>query len=205
MSKIREIVSKNLITLRKKSGMTQADLSKKINYSDKAISRWEKGEVLPDLETLENVAKVYGVSVKYLIEEHEDEIKLQSGKPTKNEILQHILTICVIWTILMIVFVYVKSFENVVFWQIFIWGIPITLLYSVFFTRKWQNATVKIVLQSITIWAILISLYLQFLELNLYLIFLVGIPVQGAVVVSAISKPRKIIKEAENSEPEINE
>ena len=50
-------------------GLTQVGLAKKINYSDKAVSRWEKGEVLPDIETLDALSKIFNVPLSYLIEE----------------------------------------------------------------------------------------------------------------------------------------
>lgn len=59
MKSVSEIVISNLIKLRKKSGLTQIELSQKINYSDKAISRWEKGEVIPSIEVLEKLAEIY--------------------------------------------------------------------------------------------------------------------------------------------------
>ena len=73
MKNIREIISTNLIALRKQSGLTQVDLAKKLKYSDKAVSRWEKGEVVPDVETLENIAKVYNVPLTYLLKEHTEQ------------------------------------------------------------------------------------------------------------------------------------
>ena len=72
MKSVSEIVISNLIKLRKKSGLTQIELSQKINYSDKAISRWEKGEVIPSIEVLEKLAEIYQVNIVYFFEEHLD-------------------------------------------------------------------------------------------------------------------------------------
>ena len=120
---IREIIAQNLITLRKRNNLKQTDLAKKINYSDKAISRWENGEVLPDVETLETIAKVYGVSTSYLIEQHDEEEKQNAtNRPSKNDVLMHILSLCVVWTIVAIVFVYIQTFKGVAPWQLFLWG-----------------------------------------------------------------------------------
>lgn len=88
MSK-RDIISKNILSLRKKSGYTQADLADKLNYSDKAVSKWERGESLPDAEMLFNIATLFGVEIGYLFEEHdavelpkeaEDELKAREMK-----------------------------------------------------------------------------------------------------------------------------
>ena len=196
--KIREIVSKNLITLRKRNNLTQGELAKKINFSDKAISRWEKGEVLPDLETLESVAKVYGVTLSYLIEKHEDHIKEETGKPTKNEILVHIMAICGLWTVLTILFVYLKTFDQYIFWQAFVWGIPLTCLYTLYFSRKWDNKTLKLVLRTILNWSILTCIYLQLIQYNLWLIFIVGVPVQLAIVTAFFSNKKDNKSEEDN-------
>lgn len=60
---VKETVKENLIRLRREHKLTQLELSEKINYSDKAISRWETGEVTPDVETLEHLAELYGIPV----------------------------------------------------------------------------------------------------------------------------------------------
>ena len=59
----KETVKENLIRLRREHKLTQLELSDKINYSDKAISRWETGEVTPDIETLEQLAMLYGIPI----------------------------------------------------------------------------------------------------------------------------------------------
>ena len=59
---VKETVKDNLVRLRREHKLTQLELSEKINYSDKAISRWETGEVTPDVETLEQLARLYDVA-----------------------------------------------------------------------------------------------------------------------------------------------
>ena len=63
MKDIKSIVSANLSALRKQKGITQAELAEKLNYSDKAISRWEKGDTLPDLNVLGEICEFYGITV----------------------------------------------------------------------------------------------------------------------------------------------
>ena len=60
---IKETVKDNLVRLRREHKLTQLELSEKINYSDKAISRWETGEVTPDVETLAHLANLYGIPI----------------------------------------------------------------------------------------------------------------------------------------------
>ena len=63
MEDVKRIVSQNIIRLRKEKGLTQAELAGLINYSDKAVSRWETGDVVPDLETIYALSEVLGVPV----------------------------------------------------------------------------------------------------------------------------------------------
>ena len=60
---VKETVKDNLVRLRREHKLTQLELSEKINYSDKAISRWETGEVTPDVETLEQLARLYEIPI----------------------------------------------------------------------------------------------------------------------------------------------
>ena len=56
MKDVRQIIAENLIELRKVNKLTQLELAEKLNYSDKAISKWERGESLPDVEILCQIA-----------------------------------------------------------------------------------------------------------------------------------------------------
>ena len=52
MEELKSIIGENLASLRKEKKLTQAELAERFNYTDKAISKWEKGETSPDIETL---------------------------------------------------------------------------------------------------------------------------------------------------------
>ena len=66
-TQIRENLSKNLTALRKAQGLTQTELGEKLTYSDKSVSKWERGDGLPDIVTLEKLAELFGVTVDALI------------------------------------------------------------------------------------------------------------------------------------------
>ena len=76
MRSIKENIAANISALRKNSGMSQAELAEKLHYSDKATSKWERGESTPDVDSLNEIAIIFGVSVEYLFKEHDEkEIK----------------------------------------------------------------------------------------------------------------------------------
>ena len=83
---IKEIISKNICGLRKKAMLTQAELADKLNYSDKAISKWERGESLPDAEMLYKIAELFEVDISYLFEEHNfEELSLEDKKKLRTK------------------------------------------------------------------------------------------------------------------------
>ncbi len=56
--------------LRKKQGLTQLQLARKLNVSDKAVSRWENGIGYPEITQLPTLAAIFGVAVDYLLTGH---------------------------------------------------------------------------------------------------------------------------------------
>ena len=70
-NKQQELLAKNLVYYRKASGLTQLELAEKFNYSDKSISKWERGEGFPDVFVLKSLADFYGITVDdFYLEEH---------------------------------------------------------------------------------------------------------------------------------------
>ena len=193
MKNLREIISQNIVNLRKKMGLTQIGLAKKVNFSDKAVSRWEKGEVLPDIETLEALSKVFNVPLSYLIEEHyETKVEEKVGL-TKNELLMHILTVLIIWTIVTIVFVYREITYGDIMWRLFIWAVPLTASYMLHTNRKSKNKIVSLIFRTIFCWSLLTCIYFELIELNAWLIYIIGVPVQAVIVVSYFTKPKNLV------------
>ena len=56
-----------LVSLRKKSGLSQALLAEKLAVSRQTVSNWELGEILPSTDNLVRLSKLYGVSLDYLV------------------------------------------------------------------------------------------------------------------------------------------
>ena len=192
MKNLKEIVSKNIIHLRKRDNLTQAELSKKINYSDKAISRWENGEVLPDLETLQNLADVFEVSLSELLEEHDE--AAEQKKAIKTEVLSQIFLVLEILTIICAAYAYVNVAYNKNFWGIFLIGVPITAVLLFFFNVK-RNKVMSFVYGTIFIWSFLTCLFLYLLPIITWYLFIIGVPIQGILIIKYLFKfkQRKIL------------
>ena len=63
----RKKLAENLILYRKLNGFTQAELAQTLGYSDKSVSKWERGDGLPDTYTLLSIAEIYGVELSELV------------------------------------------------------------------------------------------------------------------------------------------
>ena len=88
MTELRDAIAKNICKLRTDAGMTQAALAEVLNYSDKAVSKWERSESVPDVFMLKRIAEYFGVTIDYLLEiEHtpEQEVaRVEKNKKSKR-------------------------------------------------------------------------------------------------------------------------
>ena len=178
------IIAENIIQLRKKNKLTQAELAERLNYSDKAISKWERGESVPDVEILKKVAEMFGVTVDYLLTENAQESieKFQLPKQTKsNRIAVALLGVCIVWLVATIIYVYGQINLDTSLWTVFVWAVPLSAVVLLVFNYMWGRKKFEIYINTIFAWGILAATYLQLLEYNFWLIFLVGIPIQIVV------------------------
>ena len=67
MDELKEIIAKNLTELRTCAHLTQLQLAEMLNYSDKAVSKWERGEAVPDIRVLKKLADIYNITVDDII------------------------------------------------------------------------------------------------------------------------------------------
>lgn len=190
MSTIKENIANNIAELRKMNHMTQQDLAEKLNYTDKAISKWERGESTPDIESLSALAKMFNLTVDDLLNETFDkEQTLRKEKIRLSKSISKIaLGVLTIWLIGTVVFVYNVIRNNIPngLWMSFIWPIPASslLVAIVAFLRKYKM--VISIAASITLWTGLMAIFLQILAMggNIWIIFLVGVPLQAIIIIT---------------------
>lgn len=80
---------------RKKSGMTQQDLAEKLNVSRQAVSRWEMGTAMPEIDNLIAMSDLFGVSLDYLLKEQETFAEPKPAAEPKNRRALEMLAIVV--------------------------------------------------------------------------------------------------------------
>lgn len=192
-NEIKQNIAKNISELRKANKLTQLELAEKLNYSDKAISRWERGDTLPDIDILCKICEMFGVTFEYLI----------SSKHSQNQIARHnrvevgnrltitLLAISVVWFLATFIYVYCDIIFNTKIWKIFIYSVPATAVVAQIFNSFWGNRKYSAYILSVFTWTLLASVYIGFLQYNLWLIFLLGLPIQVILLLWSRLKPKK--------------
>ncbi len=192
MKEIKDIISNNLISLRKSHNLTQNDLAEKLSYSDNMVSRWERGEITPSVETLQKISEFYQVPLASLLEEktiQENQIVNKVDNMKKFSIILMALT--TLWFAITIAFVYANAVLHQNIWLIFVLGVPLSCIILLLFNGTWNKYIYRFVVSTVLIWSFLAFIYLYFLQYNLFLIFIVGAPVQLSLVIWAFIKPKK--------------
>lgn len=195
MDEVRNIVSANLVKIRKQRGLTQAELSEKINYSDNAISRWEKGEVLPSLETLQTLSGIYNLPMGWFLEEHADEnARLFNSKRKALHFAIMSSAIMAIWTLLALVIVLLHGYTGKYNFLTFVWGAPITAQIVRLTVKQVFKNKLFLLTSSVCLWTLLGAIYFYWFSLNMWPLFFVGMPLQIMLVFIDLSKKLKLTK-----------
>ena len=197
LENLKDRIGTNIAVQRKRAGLTQAGLAEKLNYSDKAVSKWERGESMPDVLTLMQVAEQFEISVNELLEDPNQlpgnpgklekamtqvSEKALKRKANKNVILG--LSTTLVWFIALLIFVVISSFDLPYSWISFFYAVPITAIVLLSLRSAWQDFRWNRALISIIVWGFLLSIYLTFLvflRFNMWKLFLLGIPGEIAI------------------------
>ena len=190
MRDVRQIIAENLIELRKVNKLTQLELAEKLNYSDKAISKWERGESLPDVEILCQIAELYGVTLDYLVtKDHEEATQEYKISKERANVSKTIITwLSVFSAVLLVVLSYILviTISKANLWILFVWMVPLCSTILLIFNCIWGKKKFRYIILSILMWSMLASFALQFMKYNIWLIFTLGAP--GQVIILLISR-----------------
>ncbi len=198
---LEQIVSTNLTALRKKREWTQAELAEKINYSDKSVSKWERGEALPDLKVLTKLAELFGVTVDYFLTENAVEAPEQFASPAVRRRYQYwivSLAVTLVWLIATMAFVYIaveSNLDNGVTewaWTSFVWALPGSFLVLIIFDYLYFHSRCFVYFASALVWTLIASIFLQWLNHAMWMLFLLGVPAQAILVL--VDQVRRIKK-----------
>lgn len=206
---IKEIVAANLVKYRKAAHLTQAELAEKINYSDKAVSKWERGESIPDIYVLKIIADVYNIEVTDLLKEKTKIEKIKSIY--HNKILVTILSILLAWLVATVLFVLFEMFLPGAwdYYLFFVYAVPVSFLLLVIFNDIWGKRINNIVLVSALMWTVTASVHVSLFHLvdRMWMIYLVGAVLQLLIIfwyMLDLKKKPKITESEKAVQKEVN-
>ena len=199
---LKPIIAKNIIDLRRAADITQAQLAEKLNYSDKAVSKWERGEAIPSVTTLKEIADLFGVTVDYLISaEHETENQIKrefSERQRRNHLIITLLSTTIVWLISTIIYVSISlstEFRLSKAWLVFVFAVPISCVIALVFNSIWGKKKRNFLIISLLLWTALISfclvLFLSLQKAYFWLVLAIGVPSQIMILLSSGLKFRR--------------
>ena len=188
---IKKNFSSNLIRLRKTNGLTQLALAEKLNYSDKAISKWEVGSVIPDVETMTHIADFFGITVNDLIYPESNKKRFKKIF-LENHLNITLLSIGLAWFISTIVFFVLENATSLSrVWLTFIVTIPISFIILIVFSSIWFNKLATMLSVSGLAWSFLLTIFLFLNNTSYWFLFIIG--VVGQLVIIFWAKLKKIV------------
>ena len=185
---LRENFARNLSDLRRRASMTQLELAEKLNYSDKSISKWERGEGIPDLYVVAEIADLFEVTVNDMISSKAYKKPLFS----RNKLLTTILAIGLAWLVAVFLFfvlqVSVPSFPA---WYFYVYALPVSAVIATVFSYLWWNKITRFISVSSIVWSVALCVFLTFLSTpRIWLIFVVGGVVEALTIIWFLRKSK---------------
>ncbi len=173
----RKNFGNNLNKLRKQRGLTQQELAEQLNYSDKAVSKWERGESIPDTYTLYSIAAYFSVSIDDLLADKETTNVSQFRdipKNTPTKLFVPLITVFSIFFVASIFFLVMKNVDNWVSFAdySFIYALPVASIALTVFSSIWGKTVYRCISVSLVIWTSALSIYLSLNLENLKYIFI---------------------------------
>jgi len=164
---LKAIISNNITLLRVGAGMTQLEMAGKLNYSDKTVSKWERGEALPDVTVLWQIADMFGVTLDYLCNEHEEvdpmpqrhEVDMRRWVGTRAFVTG--MSLMVVWLVASLVFAAIKIAKSDMrgAWIPFVWAVPVTMIVWLILNTVWFSTRRNYAIVSLLMWTTLGAVY----------------------------------------------
>ena len=196
--KLKKQIGANIASYRKSMQLTQARLAEKLNYSDKAVSKWERGESAPDVQTLVQMADLFGISVNDLLidpnalPENPGTVERVMGRAVEKTLKRKadkkiilMLSSVLVWFVALFLFVVLSTLNIPKTWMAFIYSIPVNAIVLLSLRSAWRDFRWNQGLISAIVWGSLLSIYmtlLMFFNINMWKLFILGIPGQFAVL-----------------------
>lgn len=206
LNDLKLISASNIIKLRTGAGLTQAELGARLNYSDKTISKWERGEAIPDAFVLTQLAAMFDVTVDYLLSSHdaweapdedeaqEEELETVESNGTSYSVdIIMALVVVSIWTACIVAFVTLWLAVDIILWQIFAVTLPVSLMVLMILMCVFKRRKALQYIIAAFVFSIFVALYFLLPTDTPWQLFLIGVPAVAIVFLACNiqKKPRR--------------
>ena len=185
--KLKQRIGANIAAFRRHPGLTQAELAEKLNYTDKAVSKWERGESVPDVTTLVQVAELFSVTLDeltgYTPTEPLSQEPVSVTRKVNKKVVQTLVSLLV-WFVALLVYVTLASLDISRSWVGFVYAVPANAIVLLILRSSWRRFNWNMSMISAIVWGSLVSIHvslLLFVDVNVWRLYLLGIPGQAAV------------------------
>ena len=174
MDELKQIIADNIVFYRKEMGLTQLELAEKLNYSDKAVSKWERAESFPDIATLSALSKLFGVTVDQLIADRRKKVK-------KVKPLIALLSGGLVWLVATAIYVLINMILPGIpkAWLAFVYAVPVCAIVLLVLFAVWGRKLLVLIAESVIMWTVALCIFLTLPSYNgAFYIFFLPIPLQ---------------------------
>ncbi|MCD8373145.1 MAG: helix-turn-helix domain-containing protein [Clostridia bacterium] len=186
---VKIIIAENLVRFRTKVGLTQLQLAEMLNYSDKAVSKWERAESVPDIRVLMQIAGIYNIKLDDLVTRpKEKEVKPVLHK-TRKQILITALAVGLVWFIATGIFVllcFIPEVEHQAL--VFLVATFVSSVVLMVFSAVWGGRVTNAIASSLILWTLAANIFV-FMWLftpqiqNLWLVFIAAAPFEVLIII----------------------
>ena len=205
MENLNDIIAKNICKYRKNAKLTQNELAEKLNFSDKSVSKWERGESLPDVNVLMSMCKIFNITLNDIVGENIATPTTVKQKPdNRNKLIVTLLSSGLVWFIATVCFTFLTIFtdlNNV--WLAFIYAIPVSSIVLLVFSCIWWPKWTRFACISALIWTLIVSICLTFGEYMWELLY-IAIPAQILTMLWFMLKKQPKEKKEKKQKPTKN-
>ncbi len=214
-------IARNLSKYRKAANLTQLELAEKLLYSDKNISKWERGEAIPDVTILKQIADIFGITVNDFLSESSHISANNFLKPkkaekkrffSKEQSLIVFLSISLVWLVAVVTYSFFIGFmptSHTWAWKFFIIALAISGIVATVFSSIWCTNLMNGINVSYLIWMVALAVFICIPFESNWLIFIIAIPLQIITIFwfifKKINKNIKKMQEKSNKEVDFNE
>lgn len=205
----RKRVGNNISYYRKARGLTQSALAEKLSYSDKAVSKWERGESVPDIYVIYKMSELFDCSVNDIIGKGgkdditDDKLNEILKKKQFRQIMITALSVGLVWLVVSVIYFVTDIIVNGVyslgqneFNIVFLYAVPLSFIVTLIFSKLWGRIWQQAASVSGILWGGVASLAVSFnifdfAEESAFKIFIAAAVFQILIVLWYIMRKKK--------------